>query len=97
MGKKTAGGEKSANGTAEGDDAVAAKDLLVGPRRSMFRRPRAQSHLRHSLGLSVTSTLFLSLTPMSEYDFRPGGSLKLKRTTEDGEKRKCVFITPLPI
>jgi hypothetical protein len=34
---------------------------------------------------------------MSEYDFRPGGSLKLKRTAEGGVVKKFVFILPLPI
>jgi hypothetical protein len=39
----------------------------------------------------------LSLTTMSEYDFRPGGSLKLKRTAEGGVVKKCVFILPISI
>lgn len=39
----------------------------------------------------------LSLTTMSEYDFRPGGSLKLKRTAERGVVKKWVFIYSLSI
>jgi len=34
---------------------------------------------------------------MSEYDFRPGGSLKLKRTVEDGGVKKYAFILSLLI
>ena len=43
------------------------------------------------------SAASLTLTTMSEYDFRPGGSLKLKRTTDDGVVKKYVFINPILI
>jgi hypothetical protein len=49
-------------------------------------------HVHNPLRPGQDVPLDLSLTAMSEYDFRPGRSLKLKRTAEDGVVKKCVFI-----
>ena len=40
------------------------------------------------------SDLNLSLTTMSDYDFRPSGSLNLKRSAGDGAVKKCAFVHP---
>ena len=36
--------------------------------------------------------LNLSLTTMADYDFRPAGSLNLKRTAADGAVKKCALV-----
>ncbi len=55
----------------------------------LFRAGRAQpaSRVLGSL-LAVTAHGDLSLTTMSDYDFRPGGSLKLKGVAEGGVVKK---------
>ena len=55
-----------------------------------------RGHVPSFLHRPSPSQVGLSLTTMSEYDVLPGGSLKLKRTLEDGGVKKCVFIYPCP-
>ena len=68
---------------------MASSNRLLATCRTHFEGRRGKSG-KHG------SQLF-SLTTMSEYDFRPGGSLKLKRTAEGGVVKKWVFIYHLPI
>ena len=43
---------------------------------------------------SNPSDLNLSLTTMSDYDIRPSGSLKLKRSAGEGPAKKCALVYP---
>jgi hypothetical protein len=48
-----------------------------------------------SFGGPAKSDCSFVVTTMSEYDFQPGGSLRLKRTAEDGKVKKYAFIYSL--
>jgi hypothetical protein len=49
-------------------------------------------HVLSLLGPGSADGSQLSLTTMADYDFRPAGSLNLKRSAADGAVKKCALV-----
>ena len=66
----------------------------LGERRVVLRVVCSSSLASRALPFARVrpTDLNLSLTTMADYDFRPAGSLNLKRTAADGAVKKCALV-----